>query len=84
MPRHVLVPLDGSDKDERALGAASALAELTGAAIHLVRVLDTPIAELSPRTRTMGGLDDALQRRLEMQRTSMLPPVAPAPRDACA
>jgi len=59
MTRHVLVPLDGSDKDERALTAAAAMAELTGADIQLIRVLDVPISSLSERARTMGVLDAA-------------------------
>lgn len=37
----VLVPLDGSEKDARALPVAAALAELSGAAIRLVRVIAT-------------------------------------------
>ncbi|HEX6049376.1 MAG TPA: universal stress protein [Gemmatimonadaceae bacterium] len=36
----ILVPLDGSDKDARALAIALALAELSGAELHLVHVLD--------------------------------------------
>lgn len=36
---HIVVPLDGSEKDGRALAVASALAHLSGAGIHLVYVL---------------------------------------------
>ena len=38
--RPILVPLDGSDKDARALAVALALADLSGAPIHLIHVLD--------------------------------------------
>ena len=38
----LLVPLDGSEKDARALAVALALAQLSGAALHLVHVLDRP------------------------------------------
>lgn len=40
MPALVMVPLDGSDKDARALAIAGAAAELTGGALHLVRVVE--------------------------------------------
>src|SRR5690242_4206288 len=36
----IVVPLDGSEKDARALAVAQALARLSGAPLHLVHVLD--------------------------------------------
>lgn len=43
MPNHVVLTLDGSAKDERALAVAAAIVELTGAALHLVRVGDSRV-----------------------------------------
>jgi nucleotide-binding universal stress UspA family protein len=40
----VLVPLDGSEKDDRALEAALAVSELSGSDIHLLRVFDEAAA----------------------------------------
>lgn len=40
MYRRIVVPLDGSDTAEQALSDAVQLARLTGAPIHLVRVID--------------------------------------------
>src|SRR5688572_32697160 len=69
MTTTVLVPLDGSDKDERALPTAAALASIAGGDLHLIRVLDTPVDSLSPRARTMGVTDAALEIRAKMQRS---------------
>ena len=41
MSTRVLLALDGSEKDERALAVAAAIVELTGAALQLVRVGDS-------------------------------------------
>lgn len=38
----VLLPLDGSDKDRRAITVAAAIAELASAGVRVVRVLETP------------------------------------------
>jgi nucleotide-binding universal stress UspA family protein len=38
----ILVPLDGSEKDARALAVARALANLSGAGVRLIHVLDRP------------------------------------------
>ena len=38
--RRIIVPLDGSELAEQALPQAEALARLTGAPLHLVRVID--------------------------------------------
>jgi nucleotide-binding universal stress UspA family protein len=48
MPPPIVVPLDGSEKDARALAVAAAVADLAGAALHFVRVVD-PAA--GPRAR---------------------------------
>jgi nucleotide-binding universal stress UspA family protein len=66
---NILVPLDGSDKDERAIPAAAAFADLAGGDLRLIRVLDTPIDSLSPRARTMGVADAALEIRGDMERS---------------
>ena len=47
MATEILVPLDGSEKDARALAAAAALAELSSAGLHIVRVVDTAAAASS-------------------------------------
>ena len=39
----VMVPLDGSGKDGRALAVAVALSQLSGAPLHLVHVIDEPV-----------------------------------------
>jgi nucleotide-binding universal stress UspA family protein len=66
---NVLVPLDGSDKDERAIPAAAAFADLAGGDLRLIRVLDTPVDGLSHRARTMGVADAALELRGDMERS---------------
>ncbi|HET7189513.1 MAG TPA: universal stress protein [Gemmatimonadaceae bacterium] len=43
MPNHVVLALDGSEKDERALAAAAAIVELTGAELQVVRVGDSRV-----------------------------------------
>jgi nucleotide-binding universal stress UspA family protein len=65
----VLVPLDGSDKDERALLAAAAFADLARADLRLIRVFETPVDSLSPRARTMGVKDAAVELRAEIERS---------------
>lgn len=69
MTTTVLVPVDGSDKDQRTLAAAAAVAELAGGDLHLIRVLDVPIESLSSRARTMGALDAARAMRIDMERS---------------
>jgi nucleotide-binding universal stress UspA family protein len=66
---NVLVPLDGSEKDERAIPAAAAFADLAGGDLRLIRVLDTPIDSLAPRAQTMGTADLALEIRGDMERS---------------
>src|SRR3712207_7560516 len=69
MTTTVLLPLDGSDKDERAIPVAAALADIAGGDLHIIRVLDTPIDSLSPRARTMGVVDAALEIRGDVERS---------------
>jgi nucleotide-binding universal stress UspA family protein len=57
----LLVPLDGSEKDARALAVAAALAELSGAALYLVHVLD----HLAPGVETDRARQRAADQRLE-------------------
>ena len=70
MPNSVMVALDGSDKDARAMAVAAALADLAGAGLHLVRVFDTPVASLSARAGVLGvaaaarGLREAMRGAL--------------------
>jgi nucleotide-binding universal stress UspA family protein len=66
---NVLVPLDGSEKDQRAIPAAAAFADLAGGDLRLIRVLDTPIDSLPPRARTMGVADAALEMRGDIERS---------------
>lgn len=66
---NVLVPLDGSDKDERAIPAAAAFADLGGGDLRLIRVLDTPIERLPPRAHAMGVTDAAVGIRADMERS---------------
>ena len=40
MTASIMVPLDGSEKDDRAIAVAVALSGLSGAGLHLVRVMD--------------------------------------------
>jgi len=55
----ILLTVDGSDKDERAIAVGAALAELGDAAIRVVRVFETPIETLSPRAAGLGVVDAA-------------------------
>jgi nucleotide-binding universal stress UspA family protein len=50
MYSRVLVPLDGSDVAEEALGKATELANLLNVPIHLIRVVDTYRAQAIPAT----------------------------------
>jgi len=53
----ILVPLDGSDKDVRALAVALAAADLTGGMIELVRVVPSPGEGGSREVRTAAEQD---------------------------
>jgi len=50
MYNRVVVPLDGSDVAEEALGQAKSLAQTFNAPIHLIRVVDTYRAQAIPAT----------------------------------
>jgi nucleotide-binding universal stress UspA family protein len=67
MTTTVLVPLDGSEKDERALPAAAALADLTDGALHLIRVLEPPDRTLLPRAEALGIPDVMHEEREVME-----------------
>ena len=70
MASTVLVPLDGSEKDDRALEAAAAVSELAGGNIRLLRVLDTPVESISTRGEILGVVDAARGARSEMERSA--------------
>ena len=63
MSNPVMVSLDGSEKDARALAVAAALAELSGADVHLVRVLAVPVGSLAARGGALGVADAAGELR---------------------
>lgn len=54
MSKPVVVPLDGSEKDERALPVAVSLANLADAPLHLVRVVEAPASTSAARARALG------------------------------
>jgi nucleotide-binding universal stress UspA family protein len=67
----VLLALDGSDKDERGIAGAAALAELVGASIRLVRVVAADYDRLSALTEALvttseeADARNAIERELE-------------------
>lgn len=63
MSSPVMVCLDGSDKDARALAVADALADVSGDHLHLVRVFEHPIANMSARAEALGVADSAREQR---------------------
>jgi nucleotide-binding universal stress UspA family protein len=58
-----MVPLDGSEKDGRALAVAAALADIAGDDLHLVRVVEHPTTTKSARAEALGVTDAATQLR---------------------
>jgi nucleotide-binding universal stress UspA family protein len=52
----ILLTLDGSDKDERALAVAAALAEVGDATLRLVRVFETPIETLPSKASGLAAV----------------------------
>ena len=58
MSNAVMVPLDGSEKDARALSVAAAVARLSGSDLSLVRVVDAPSERLSAQSEFIG-VDEA-------------------------
>lgn len=70
MPTIVLVPLDGSEKDHRALEAAITVSELSGGTIHLLRVMDIPVDSISGRGEVLGMVEQARETRANMERST--------------
>jgi nucleotide-binding universal stress UspA family protein len=68
MAKPVMVSLDGSEKDARALAVGAALAELAGTGLHLVRVFDTPVEGLSVRAGALGAVGAAGELRDDLRR----------------
>ena len=63
MSNEVMVALDGSKKEGRALSVARALARLSDATLHLVRVVKPPPARVSMQAELVGVTpDDAVGR----------------------
>lgn len=65
--RHILVPVDGSGKDGRALAVAADIAGLAGAGVHLLRVVQSPeqrLASIGP----LAVLDAAHPVRADVER----------------
>lgn len=60
MLQQILVPLDGSDRGERALPVAARLAAATGATLHLVRVVEPPAVSTSALYAPVNVYDDLL------------------------
>jgi len=58
MFRQILVPLDGSERGDRALPVALLLAEAAGATLHLVRVVEPPLLSASTLAASSGLHDD--------------------------
>jgi nucleotide-binding universal stress UspA family protein len=67
MADQVILALDGSAKDERALAVAEAVSELTGAALHLVRVIGTPGKKLSAESEVLGVEEARVTGRREVE-----------------
>lgn len=66
----LLVPLDGSDKDARALQVADAFARLLGGDIHIVRLLEAPATKVSAGLAILGAVPEpapAAQADIERQ-----------------
>jgi nucleotide-binding universal stress UspA family protein len=70
MPPTVLVPLEGSEKDERAIPAAAAIAGLTDGKLHVIRVLQPPDDTIVQRARTIG-VPDVLHEQREKAELSV-------------
>jgi nucleotide-binding universal stress UspA family protein len=63
--RVILVPVDGSDKDARAIPVAAALIDLTEATPRVLRVFEDSIASLPARSARLGVLDKVNELRVE-------------------
>jgi len=60
MFQQILVPLDGSDRGERARPVAARLAEATGAMLHLVRVVEPPAVSTAALYAPVNVYDDLM------------------------
>jgi nucleotide-binding universal stress UspA family protein len=68
MPNLIMVPLDGSEKDPRALAVAAALADLSGADLHLVRVIDALPESVPARSEFRAPEEAAVTGRRDVER----------------
>jgi nucleotide-binding universal stress UspA family protein len=66
MSATILLPLDGSDKDGRALAVAADVASLAHAAVHVVRVMPTPARQLATEG-PLAILDGVNPTRAELE-----------------
>ena len=57
-PVRLLLPVDGSDKDDRAIQVADAMAELTGGDIHVLRILQVPATQVSAGLAILGAVPE--------------------------
>lgn len=74
--REVLLPLDGSDLSEEAIGAASSWAAALGARLHIVRVVTIPPTSVDAAGSTFGpdlleGMREAAEIYLERMRSAI-------------
>jgi nucleotide-binding universal stress UspA family protein len=68
MTVRLLVPIDGSDKDNRALQVAGAMARVTDGAIHILRLLDAPATKVSAGMAILGvGSDAGSEERADIE-----------------
>ena len=67
MYTRIVVPLDGSDLAEQALDTGVEMARLTGATLHLIRVVEFPASNF---TYIYGGMieSEAISMRIEDER----------------
>src|SRR5262245_20447718 len=68
MSSTVLLALDGSDKDERGIAGAAALAELAGASIRIVRVVAANYDRLSALTEALVSTREEADARKTIER----------------
>jgi len=62
-----MVPLDGSEKDPRALAVARALARLSGSDLHLVEVIERPSGRLTAQAEFIGVDQAAVTGRRDVE-----------------
>jgi nucleotide-binding universal stress UspA family protein len=65
--RQIMTPLDGSPPAERALPYAAQVAAVTGASVHLVRVVEPPIADSTTAAQPVAPMDAAKAVRAAAQ-----------------